>query len=118
MTRHLLRRLVGTILVLLVVSFVIFAALDVIPGDAAEAMVGDSASQEQLDALRHELGLDRPLLARYFDFLSGVISRGDLGRSLVSGRQITGLLLESFRYTLLLALAATGLATLSSFFLR
>ena len=112
MTRHLMRRLAGTILVLLVVSFVIFAALDVIPGDAAEAMVGDSASQEQLDALRHELGLDRPLLARYLDFLSGVVSRGDLGRSLVSGRQITGLLVESFRYTLLLALAATGLATL------
>ncbi len=112
MIRHLLRRLGGSLLVLLAVSFIIFAALDVIPGDAADAMVGDSASQEQLDALRHELGLDRPLLARYLDFLSGVVSQGDLGRSLVSGRQITSLLLESFRYTLLLALTASGLATL------
>jgi len=112
MTRHLLRRLTGSLLVLLALSFVIFAALDVIPGDAAEAMVGDSASQEQLDALRHELGLDRPLLVRYLDFLTGVVSRGDLGRSLVSGRQITDLVGQSFRYTLLLALTASGLATL------
>ena len=112
MTRHLLRRLGGTLLVLLVVSFIIFAALDIIPGDAAEAMVGDSASQEQLDALRRELGLDRPLMARYADFISGVVTRGDLGRSLVSGRQITSLVAESFRYTLLLAVAATCLATL------
>jgi ABC-type dipeptide/oligopeptide/nickel transport system permease component len=112
MTRHLVRRLIGTLLVLLAVSFVIFAALDTIPGDAAEAMVGDSASQEQLDALRSELGLDRPLLARYMDFLSGVVTRGDLGRSLVSGRQITTLVVESFRYTLRLALTATCLATL------
>jgi peptide/nickel transport system permease protein len=112
MTRHLLRRLVGTLIVLLVVSFVIFAALDTIPGDAAEAMVGESASQEQLDALRHELGLDRPLMARYADFLSGVVTRGDLGRSLVNGRQITSLVAESFRYTLSLAMVATALATL------
>jgi peptide/nickel transport system permease protein len=112
MTRHLLRRLVGTLIVLLVVSFVIFAALDTIPGDAAEAMVGDSASQEQLDALRREMGLDRPLMARYADFLSGVATRGDLGRSLVNGRQITSLVAESFRYTLTLALAATVLASL------
>jgi len=112
MTRHLLRRLVGTILVLLVVSFVIFAALDTIPGDAAEAMVGDSASQEQLDALRRELGLDRPLMTRYADFLSGLVTRGDMGRSLASGRQITSLVAESFRYTLTLSLVATAMATL------
>ena len=85
MARHLLRRLGGTVLVLLVVSFVIFVALDVTPGDAAEAMVGDSASQEQLDALRHEMGLDASLLSRYLRFLSGLLMHGDLGRSLVSG---------------------------------
>jgi peptide/nickel transport system permease protein len=112
MMRHVLRRLIGTLLVLLAVSFVTFAALDVIPGDAAQGMVGDSASQEQLDALRHEMGLDRPLLARYAAFLYGAVTRGDLGHSLVSGRQITGLLAQSLRYTLLLAFSATLLATL------
>lgn len=113
MARHLLRRLAGTVLVLLAVSLVIFAALDVIPGDAAEAMVGDTASREQLDALRRNMGLDRPLLSRYLEFVTGLATRGDLGRSLVSGRQISALLAESLPHTLLLALVSAGLATLA-----
>lgn len=113
MSKHVLRRLAGSLLVLLAVSFLIFAALDVVPGDAAQAMVGDSASQEQLDALRDELGLGEPLIPRYLEFLSGLVIRADLGRSWISGRQIRSLLAESFPYTLLLALAATSLATVA-----
>ena len=113
MTRHLLRRIGGTILVLLAVSFVIFAALDVTPGDAAEALVGDSASQEQLDALRHEMGLDVPLAQRYLDFLTDLFTQGDLGRSLVSGRKVSDLLSQRLPPTLLLAVTATTLATIA-----
>jgi len=113
MTGHLLRRIVGTILVLFAVSFVIFAALDVTPGDAAEALVGDSASQEQLDALRHEMGLDAPMTQRYLGFLSGLVTRGDLGHSLVSGRKVSDLLSQRLPPTLLLALTATALATIA-----
>ncbi len=111
MTQHLLRRLGGTLLALLAVSFVVFAALDVTPGDAATGMVGDSASQEQLDALRREMGLDLPLLPRYLNFLSGLGGQGSLGRSFASGREVTDLLLERLPYTLLLALTTIGLAT-------
>lgn len=111
MARHLLRRLGGTILVLFAVSFIIFAALDVTPGDAAQGLVGESASQEQLDALRHEMGLDRPLVPRYLDFLSGLLTRGDFGRSFVSGREVSALLAERLPQTLLLALSATIFAT-------
>jgi peptide/nickel transport system permease protein len=113
MIRHLLRRLGGTLLVLLTVSFVTFVALSATPGDAAEALVGDSASQEQLDALRHEMGLDVPLLPRYLGFLSGLLTRGDLGRSLVGRREVSQLLAERLPYTLLLALTATSLATVA-----
>jgi ABC-type dipeptide/oligopeptide/nickel transport system permease component len=113
MARHLLRRLGGTILVLFAVSFIIFAALDVTPGDAAEGLVGDSASQEQLDALRHEMGLDVPLVPRYLGFLSDLLTRGELGRSLISGREVSALLAERLPYTLLLALSATTLATIA-----
>ena len=112
MVRHLLRRLCGTLLVLLVVSFVIFVALDATPGDAAEAMVGDTASQEQLDALRQEMGLDAPLVPRYLGFLSDLVTRGDLGKSLVSGRNVSQLLAERLPHTLLLAFTAAALATL------
>jgi ABC-type dipeptide/oligopeptide/nickel transport system permease component len=113
MGRHLLRRLGGTVVVLLIVSFVVFTALDVTPGDAAEGLVGETASQEQLDALRHEMGLDAPLLARYWSFLSGLLSRGDLGRSLITGRAVSDLLAERLPYTLQLALTATVLATIA-----
>lgn len=110
--RILLRRLSGTVLVLLIVSFVIFAALDVTPGDAAEALVGESASQEQLDALRQEMGLDEPLVPRYLNFLSSLLLRGDLGQSLVNGRNVSTLLAERLPYSLLLAFTAMALATL------
>ena len=113
MARHLLRRLGGTILVLFAVSFITFAALDVTPGDAAQGLVGESASQEQLDALRHEMGLDVPLVPRYLDFLTGFLTRGELGRSLISGREVSALLAERLPHTLLLALSATILAVVS-----
>jgi ABC-type dipeptide/oligopeptide/nickel transport system permease component len=111
MGRHLLRRLGGTVAVLLIVSFVVFVALDVAPGDAAEGLVGETASQEQLDAVRREMGLDDPLLERYWRFLSGLLSRGDLGQSLITGRAVSDLLVERLPYTLQLALSATALAT-------
>jgi len=97
-------------MVLLIVSLVIFAALDVTPGDAAETLVGDSASHEQLDAVRHEMGLDIPLVPRYLHFLSGLLTRGDLGKSLISQRSVSDLLLERLPHTLQLALTATVLA--------
>jgi len=111
MIEHLLRRTGGMLIALLVVSFITFAALSAAPGDAAEGLVGDYASQEQLTALRQEMGLDAPLLIRYTHFLSNLVTRGDLGRSLMSGRPVSELLAERLPYTLLLALTATCLAT-------
>ena len=104
-------------LVLLAVSFIIFVALDVTPGDAAQGLVGDSASQEQLDALRSEMGLDVPLLSRYFSFLSTLLTRGELGESLITGRAVTTLLAERLPYTLLLAVTATAVATFVGVFI-
>jgi peptide/nickel transport system permease protein len=112
MARHLARRLAGTGLVLLVVSFVIFCALDFTPGDAAQALVGDSASQQQLDALRHKMGLDVPLIPRYMHFLRDLVTRGDLGRSFISGRAVSDLLRVTLPHTLLLALVTISCATL------
>lgn len=107
---YLLRRLLGGILVLLGVSFAIYVALAAAPGDAADSLLGERATVEQLALVRQELGLSRPLLLRYLDFLTGVVLRGDLGRSLASGRAVKDLLAERFPYTLVLSLAAMGLA--------
>lgn len=110
MGKHLLYRLIGAVLVLLAVSFVTFVALATAPGDAALALAGDSASAEQLAALRADLGLNLPIVQRYGVFLEGVITRGDLGKSVVSGRPVAGLLLQRLPYTVGLALVATLLA--------
>ncbi|MBI4787195.1 MAG: ABC transporter permease [Chloroflexi bacterium] len=110
MTKHLVRRLFGTLVTLLVVSLITFVALMATPGDAASAMVGDSATGAQLAALRAELGLDQPLPARYGAFLANLVLRGDLGRSLVSNRAVSDLIAERLAYTFALALAAIALA--------
>lgn len=106
LTSHLARRLAGSLFVLLAVSFVTFVALTAAPGDAAEAMVGDSASAEQMEVLRQLLGLDLPLVVRYERFLTNLVLHGDLGRSMVSGRPVADLLLERLPYTVALALVA------------
>lgn len=112
MARHLARRLGGTVLTVLVVSAITFGALMATPGDAASAMVGDSASAAQLQVLRAQMGLDRPLPVRYGEFLVNLILRGDLGRSTMSNRPVTELILERLPYTGTLALVAIGLAAL------
>ncbi len=106
------RRLAGTLVTLIVISLVTFVALLSTPGDTASALVGENASEAQLQAVRAELGLDQPLLVRYGSFLANLVLRGDLGRSFISNRPVTELILERLPYTLLLALAAISLAAL------
>ena len=106
-----MRRIVAALTTLLVVSFLAYAALTFAPGDAAEALIGENASAEQIAALRSRMRLDTPLWQRYGEYMSGVLLRGDLGDSLVSDRKVGDLLLERFPSTVLLAIVAMLLAT-------
>jgi ABC-type dipeptide/oligopeptide/nickel transport system permease component len=110
---YLLRRLIGAVATVLVVSFVVYAALTFAPGDAATALIGDNASAEQVAALRSRLHLDAPLTERYLAYIGGVLTRGDLGQSLVGGRSVSEAVLGCLPYTLLLAGVATALAALA-----
>jgi peptide/nickel transport system permease protein len=83
--------------------------MDLLPGDPASIMLGTSAAPETLAALRHELGLDQPLLLRYLAWLAGVF-RGDLGQSYTYGVPVAGLILERLAVTLPLALMAIALS--------
>jgi ABC-type dipeptide/oligopeptide/nickel transport system permease component len=96
--------------VLLAVSFITFGALATIPGDAAQALAGDSASSEQIEELRVAMGLHLSLLTRYTTFLENLVLHGDMGRSVMSGRPVLQLLAERLPYTVLLAFTATLLA--------
>ena len=92
------------------VSFGTFALLDLTPGDAAQTLIGESASADELARLRHELGLDLSLFDRYGRFAAAAVLHQDLGRSVISGRPVAPMVGERFRYTLTLALAASALA--------
>ena len=78
--KYFAKKLITLIITLLVISFLSFAAFSVIPGDAALSRLGKDATQEQLDALREELGLLDPLPERYVRWLSGAVE-GDFGES-------------------------------------
>jgi len=107
----LLKRLLTFVLTLLAASAVIFAMLDVLPGNAAEVMLGETATPEAVQALRVKLGLDRPPLVRYAAWLSG-IARGELGISVSYDTPVAGLIVERLAVTLPLAVMAMALTTL------
>jgi peptide/nickel transport system permease protein len=105
-----LRRLAGFVLTLLLASAVVFVVLDVLPGNAAEVMLGESATPEALRALEVKLGLDRPPLERYLAWLRGIASL-ELGQATSYDVPVVELVAERLRVTLPLALLAMALTT-------
>src|SRR5688500_20374280 len=93
MHRYLIRRLLLTIPVLLGVATLVFSLIHFIPGDPAQAMLGEGAAPEDVAQLRERLGLNRPLLVQYGSFLKG-LSQGDLGVSLRNDQPVLQQILE------------------------
>ena len=109
MHRYLIRRLLLTIPVLLGVATLVFSLIHMIPGDPAQAMLGEGAAPEDVAQLRERLGLDRPLLIQYGSFLQG-LARGDLGVSLRNDQPVLRQILERMPATAELALASMAVA--------
>jgi peptide/nickel transport system permease protein len=103
--RFLARRLLLAVPVLLGVATLVFALIHLIPGDPAQAMLGDAASPESIRELRGKLGLDRPLYVQYASFLKHA-AQGDLGRSLRTNEPVTAAIAARLPATFELALAA------------
>lgn len=101
MIRLIINRIFATILVLIGVSFVVFAALHFSPGDVARTILGLGATEERVQALRQELGLDRPLLIQYWDWMMALL-RGDLGRSISLGVPVSEVIFDKIWASLLL----------------
>jgi len=97
-----LRRIAALLPVALGVATLTFALIHLVPGDPVIAMLGESAAPADIEGLRHQLGLDRPLGAQYLSFLAG-IARGDLGQSIATGVPVAALIRERFPATLELA---------------
>jgi len=98
-----IKKIVGSVITILAVSCLVFIAFEIISGDPALAKLGISATEEKLAALRLEMGLERPLFVRFFDWVSGVI-RGDFGNSYSYNMPVSELIGEKALTTMLLAL--------------
>jgi peptide/nickel transport system permease protein len=113
MSGYILRRLVQLIPVVLLSSFLVFMLLHLIPGDPAETVAGPDATPDVIAAVRHKMGLDRPLAVQYGMWL-GNIARGDLGSSYISKMPVIDLVRYAFPATIQLTLAALILALVIS----
>ena len=104
--KYILKKFITLIITLLLISLLTFTAFSVIPGDAAAARLGTNATQEQIDALREEMGLNGPLPVRYVNWLGGVL-HGDFGESYqYNDVTVASLLSDRLPVTLLLSVLA------------
>ncbi len=105
-----LRRFLSLLLTLAIASVVVFAVLELLPGNAAEVILGDTATPESLAALNTKLGLDRPPLQRYLDWTGGLL-RGHTADSIGYATPTAELIAERLRVTLPLAVMAMLITT-------
>jgi glutathione transport system permease protein len=111
MKAYLTRKLIALPLILLGVSFLIFGAVRMLPGDPARIMAGPQATQDAVDGMRTRLGLDQPFLLQYGLFLSRA-AQGDFGESIKSKKPVIDEVGERFPYTLSLAVVSYAAAIL------
>ena len=114
MTRYLFRRTLSLVLSLLVASLVIFAVIEIVPGDPASYMLGLNASEDTVAALRDRLGLNQPVPVRYLHWLVGMM-QGDFGQSYTYKVPVADLISQRLAVSLPLAAYALVLATMIAF---
>jgi peptide/nickel transport system permease protein len=111
MVRYLIKRLGMTILVVFLVMLFLSLLVNIVPGDPAQIILGPRASEDLVEQVREQMYLDQPAYAQVWYFFSDAV-RGDLGEDFVSNVPVTSLILEVLPHTVILAVAALGLASL------
>lgn len=99
---YFLRRIILLIITVALVSVITFAVFQILPGDPVRTMLGTEADETQIENLRNELGLNRPLYEQYFDWIKGLFT-GDLGDSIRFSMPVSDLLMERLPVTLSVA---------------
>ena len=105
MFAFIVRRLLLTLPVVWIVVTLVFALIHMVPGDPIAQMLGEGASVAQVERMRHELGLDRPVLEQYRDYIKGVL-HGDLGNSFRNQEPVTRSIITRYPATVELAIAS------------
>lgn len=116
MWKYVARRLIQVLPVLLGVSLLVFVGMHLIPGDVAQLLLGDKGTAEDLQRLRHQLGLDQPIYVQYFRFLVGVL-QGDFGNSIRTRQPVTWEIGQGLPVTIQLGLAALVFAVMAGLLL-
>ena len=111
MFRLILKRLLLLIPVLIGVTFLVFSILSLAPGDPVLVVLGDNATEEAAEAMRSELGLDKPFLERYVNYIWDLL-HGDFGKSYKTKLSVSDQILSRFPNTILLALSSMLIALL------
>jgi peptide/nickel transport system permease protein len=116
MTAYIIRRLLMGIVVIILVSLIVFFVVRLLPGDPLIIYMGQQATsgqmtQEQLQFMRHEFGLDRPIMIQYFNWMNGIF-HGDLGQSIYYHENVGVLMLDRMPITLHLGLTAFVIANI------
>jgi len=106
----LFRRIIGLVLTLFSVSVVVFASMNILPGDPALSILGLESSEDARAALREQLGLDKPMIGQYFDWIFNAM-QGDFGTSYSYGVPVSELISERIPMTLSLAFSGMALTT-------
>lgn len=110
-TAYLVRRVLLTVPVLFATSIFVFMLIRLVPGDPVRTMLGIRATPSSIRTVRAQLGLDRPLVTQYWDYLTAAL-RGDLGQDSISHESVTSLLTVSLPITIELTVLAMSLALL------
>lgn len=110
-----IKRILQVIPVLFSISVIVFLMLHLIPGDPAVASIGIEATTEQIERTRIELGLDQPLHIQFYRFVGNAV-KGDLGKSMRTGRPVASEIAKRYQYTIILAIGGTIFATILGVF--
>lgn len=114
MAYMILKKVLSIIPLLLLVSVILFVLINLLPGDAAMGMVTEGASEDYVNRVRAEMGLDKPPVTRYFDWLIGIF-RGDLGKSLISNQLVSVKIAQRLPVTLEITFVAMVISILIAF---
>lgn len=105
MVQFIIRRFAQMILLLIGISFIVFMSMHLAPGDPATIIGGPTATKSDIEAIRADLGLNKPVLVQYIDYMNGLI-HGDLGYSYRTGQSVTEAITTRFPITIKLAVAS------------
>ena len=107
---YLLKRFVYGFFVLVGLSILMFLLVRVMPGDPVRLVLGPQATQEEVDKLSHQMGLDRPIFIQYFKYIENICLKGELGISLIERRDVAAIVAQKLPATIELVLVSTIIA--------